>query len=140
MPRFLILLLLAAGCARESPREAATANLGVPAWAGDAIWYQIFVERFRNGDSSNDPTAHDIEGVTDQRPPAAWRPTPWSQDWYRQEPWARATGKDFYSTVQSRRYGGDLQGVIDRLDYLQDLGVTGLFFNPVNDAPSLHKY
>ena len=61
MPRFLILLLLAAGCARESPREAATANLGVPAWAGDAIWYQIFVERFRNGDSSNDPTAHDIE-------------------------------------------------------------------------------
>ena len=110
MPRLLILLLLATGCARESPREAATANLGVPAWAGDAIWYQIFVERFRNGDSSNDPTPHDIEGVTDQRPPAAWRPTPWSQDWYRQEPWAKATGKDFYSTVQSRRYGGDLQG------------------------------
>jgi glycosidase len=42
--------------------------------------------------------------------------------------------------VQSRRYGGDLQGVIDRLDYLQDLGVTALFFNPINDSPSLHKY
>jgi cyclomaltodextrinase len=42
--------------------------------------------------------------------------------------------------VQFRRYGGDLKGVIDRLDYLQDLGVTALFLNPVNDAPSLHKY
>ena len=67
-------------------------------------------------------------------------PTPWSQDWYRQEPWAAATGKDFYGTVQFRRYGGDLKGVINRLDYLQDLGVTALFLNPVNDAPSLHKY
>ena len=42
--------------------------------------------------------------------------------------------------MQSRRYGGDLQGVIDRLDYLQQLGVTALFLNPINDAPSLHKY
>ena len=136
----LILLLLATACARVPPRDAPTANLGVPAWAGDAIWYQIFVERFRNGDPSNDPMARDIEGVTDERTPDGWRPTPWSQDWYRQEPWAAATGKDFYGTVQCRRYGGDLQGVIDRLDYLQDLGVTALYLNPVNDAPSLHKY
>jgi glycosidase len=140
MPRLLILLLLATACARQSPREAPAANLAVPAWAGDAIWYQIFVERFRNGDPSNDPTARDIKGVTDERLPDGWRPTPWSQDWYRQERWARATGKDFYGTVQSRRYGGDLQGVVDRLDYLQDLGVTALYLNPVNDAPSLHKY
>jgi cyclomaltodextrinase / maltogenic alpha-amylase / neopullulanase len=42
--------------------------------------------------------------------------------------------------VQSRRYGGDLQGLLDRLDYLQDLGITALYLNPVNDAPSLHKY
>ena len=114
--------------------------MDVPAWAGDAIWYQIFVERFRNGDPSNDPTVRDIQGVTDEGTPDGWHPTPWTQDWYRQEPWAAATGKDFYATVQSRRYGGDLHGVMDRLDYLQDLGVTALFFNPVNDAPSLHKY
>jgi glycosidase len=115
-------------------------NLEVPAWAGDVIWYQVFVERFRNGDPSNDPIAHDIEGVTDERPPDGWRPTPWSRDWYRQEPWAAATGKDFYGTAQFRRYGGDLRGVLDRLDYLQGLGVTALYLNPVNDAPSLHKY
>lgn len=117
-----------------------TVNLGVPAWSKDAIWYQVFVERFRNGDSTNDPTPHDMEGVTDQPTPGGWHITPWGHDWYAEEPWAKATGKDFYATVQFRRYGGDLQGVIDRLDYLQDLGVTALYLNPINDAPSLHKY
>jgi cyclomaltodextrinase len=138
----LLSLLLVAGCSSEPHRQPAApqVNLAVPAWSQDAIWYQIFVERFRNGDPSNDPTPHDIEGVTSEPTPDAWKPTPWSQDWYRQEPWAAATRRDFYGTVQFRRYGGDLQGVIDRLDYLQDLGVTALFLNPVNDAPSLHKY
>jgi cyclomaltodextrinase len=136
----LVVLLLAVACAAQRPRDRAATTLDVPAWTGDAIWYQIFVERFRNGDPSNDPTMRDIEGVTDERTPQGWRPTPWSQDWYRQEPWAAATGKDFYATVQFRRYGGDLQGVMDRLDYLQNLGVTALYLNPVNDAPSLHKY
>lgn len=42
--------------------------------------------------------------------------------------------------LQYRRYGGDLQGIISKLDYLQNLGVTALFLNPINDAPSLHKY
>ena len=115
-------------------------NLDTPAWAADAIWYQIFVERFRNGDPSNDPTAHDVAGFTTEPMPAGWRPTPWTQDWYRPEPWAKATGRNFYGTVQFRRYGGDLQGVMDQLDYLQDLGVTALYLNPVNDAPSLHKF
>ena len=131
---------LCIACATAPPHRPTVAPDAVPAWAEDAIWYQIFVERFRNGDPSNDPTPHDIEGVTDQPPPRDWRPTPWAQDWYRQEPWAAATGKDFYGTVQFRRYGGDLRGVLDRLDYLQDLGVTALYLNPVNDAPSLHKY
>lgn len=138
----LMSLFLVVACATAAPRQrpGAQPNLSVPAWSENAIWYQIMVERFRNGDPSNDPTPHDIEGVTAERTPDGWRPTPWSQDWYRQEPWAAATGKDFYGTVQFRRYGGDLEGVIDRLDYLQDLGVTALFLNPINDAPSLHKY
>lgn len=137
-----LLLGLLVACGRETPGPLAGAppDLSVPAWAADAIWYQIFVERFRNGDPSNDPTAHDIAAFTPRTIPTGWRPTPWSHDWYRQEPWAKATGLDFYSTVQFRRYGGDVQGVIDRLDYLQGLGVTALYLNPVNDAPSLHKY
>jgi glycosidase len=135
-----LVLLLAVACGGEPAPEAPAANLEPPAWAADAIWYQIFVERFRNGDPANDPTAHDIVGVTDQAPPAGWAPTPWGQDWYAREPWAAATGQDFYGTVNFRRYGGDLQGVLDQLDYLQNLGVTALYFNPLNDAPSLHKY
>ncbi|MCZ6795513.1 MAG: alpha-amylase family glycosyl hydrolase [Planctomycetota bacterium] len=66
--------------------------------------------------------------------------TPWTHDWYRQEDWARSTGQDFYTTVQMRRYGGDLEGVMARLDYLQELGVTAIYLNPINDSPSLHKY
>ncbi len=112
----------------------------MPAWAKDVVWYQIFVERFRNGDPSNDPTLHDMESSWPPTKPEGWQPTPWTHDWYRQEDWAGATGEDFYYTAQLRRYGGDLQGVLDRLDYLRDLGVTALYFNPINDAPSLHKY
>ncbi len=136
---FVVLGLVTIGCG-AGPDPAPEPNLAVPAWAADAVWYQVFVERFRNGDPTNDPTAHDIIGFTDEPAPAGWGITPWSHDWYRQEPWAAATGKDFYGTAQFRRYGGDLQGVLDRLDYLQDLGVTALYFNPLNDAPSLHKY
>jgi cyclomaltodextrinase len=39
-----------------------------------------------------------------------------------------------------RRYSGDLQGLIDKLDYFTDLGITALYLNPMFDAPSLHKY
>ncbi len=135
-------LAFAVGCAGEVPRQSAraAAHLEVPAWAGDAIWYQIFVERFRNGDPSNDPTAEDIVDPVGRSVPAGWRTTPWTHDWYRLDPWAAAAGLSFYDAVYFRRYGGDLQGVLDRLDYLQDLGVTALYLNPVNDAPSLHKY
>ena len=52
-----------------------------------------------------------------------WRPATWTADWYAQSDWERATGLPFYTTVQLRRYGGDLQGIIDRLGYLEDLGV-----------------
>ena len=140
-PVQVLLLALLGGCARDpAPAAAPPPNLAPPAWAADAIWYQVFVERFRNGDPGNDPTLEDIRTFTPDPAPAGWQVTPWTWDWYRQEPWARATGKDFYGTAQWRRYGGDLQGLLDRLDYLESLGVTALYLNPINDAPSLHKY
>jgi glycosidase len=46
----------------------------------------------------------------------------------------------FHHQVQRRRYGGDLQGVMDQLDHLSELGINAVYFNPLNDAPSLHKY
>lgn len=112
-----------------------------PGWAKGVIWYQIFVERFYNGDTSNDPGPENISSTSNFRPvPADWSVTPWTHNWYKQEDWAKNMGVGFYSGLQLRRFGGDLQGVIDKLDYLQDLGITAIYLNPINDAPSLHKY
>ena len=111
-----------------------------PGWAREAIWYQIFVERFRNGDSANDPRPEYMRGAYPGYVPANWKVTPWNQDWYEQEDWAKAEAGHFHKLAAARRFGGDLQGVLHKLDYLQDLGITAIYFNPLNDSPSLHKY
>ncbi len=112
----------------------------VPAWAADAVFYQLFPERFRNGDPSNDPARASLETPLD-RVPETWQLSPWTGDWYARAPWETARGDDFYEDgVFDRRYGGDLQGVIDKLDYLRDLGINAIYLNPVFYARSLHKY
>ena len=133
-----VLILLTTGCRQKTGIQ----NLkSVPEWAIEAIWYQIFVERFRNGDPANDPTPADIRGSFPDEIPGNWKVTPWSHDWYAHEPWIDSVKVDgFHSKIQARRYGGDLQGVFDRLEYLQELGITAIYFNPLNDSPSLHKY
>jgi cyclomaltodextrinase / maltogenic alpha-amylase / neopullulanase len=79
----------------------------VPAWVKDAVFYQIFPERFANGDSANDPDGAESWG-------------------------GRPTSHNFF--------GGDLQGVIDHLGYLDDLGVSALYLNPIFEATTNHKY
>ncbi|HNK97929.1 MAG TPA: alpha-amylase family glycosyl hydrolase, partial [Chitinophagales bacterium] len=130
------LLLIASICMlRALPSGAQT-----PAWAKEAIWYQIFPDRFRNGDPSNDPTLADIKGCWPHNDTAAWEIMPWTSDWYAMQPWELANGQDFNYNVQRRRYGGDLQGIIDRLGYIDSLGITAIYLNPIFWAPSLHKY
>jgi neopullulanase len=80
-----------------------------PEWVTDTVWYQIFPERFANGDVSNDPTGT-----------KSWDST-------------NHPGREDF-------YGGDLQGILDHLDHLQDLGVSGIYLNPIFQAPSNHKY
>ena len=111
-----------------------------PEWAREAIWYQIFVDRFRNGDSTNDPRPEYMQGAYPGFVPDDWQITPWHQDWYEQEDWAKVEGENFHKLAAARRFGGDLQGVLDKLDYMQHLGITAIYFNPLNDSPSLHKY
>ncbi len=96
-----------------------------PDWAKHAVWYQIFPERFRNGDPSNDP-----------------RPTrPWTSEWFTPSEWEGKDGQTFYHHfVFERRYGGDLQGILEKLPYLKALGVNALYLNPVFKGESLHKY
>lgn len=78
-----------------------------PEWIHDTVFYQIFVERFRNGDSENSP--------------------PFLSNW-DEEPKPHSF------------YGGDLQGIIDKLDYLSELGINGLYLTPIFRSPSNHKY
>ena len=80
-----------------------------PEWVKNTVWYQIFPERFANGNPAINPV-----GVKE------WDPTE--------------------SPNRQDLYGGDLQGVIDHLDHLTDLGVNGIYFTPVFQAYSNHKY
>lgn len=109
-------------------------------WANDAIWYQIFPDRFYNGDRENDPTKESLYGVWPWEHQQEWELSPWTSDWYEFQPWEIANGQPFNYQFQIRRYGGDIQGIIDKLDYLQDLGVNALYLNPVFQSPSSHKY
>lgn len=141
----LIGLLLYSCTSTESQlvqEKEVTTNLSdAPSWTKDAIWYQIFVERFRNGDPDNDPRPKDMLGAYPGFVPANWSVTPWGQDWYKREAWQKDMQVEgFYSRIQARRFGGDLQGVLDKIDYIQSLGINAIYFNPLNDAPSLHKY
>mgnify|MGYP005841928669 CR=1 FL=1 len=106
-------------------------------WAKGLIWYQIFPERFYNADPQNDPLAIEVPGAHLQ---PGWQPHPWTSDWYKIQPWEAKKSENFYEVVFKRRYGGDLIGVIQKLGYLQELGVGGIYFNPLFEATSLHKY
>ncbi|MBX2992451.1 MAG: alpha-glucosidase C-terminal domain-containing protein [Bacteroidetes bacterium] len=133
------LLLISAVSSVYSSVPSDSELSSVPAWAKEAVWYQIFPERFRNGDPKNDPTVEDIRGSWPHDEPESWSISSWTGDWYKLQTWEQ-TGRGFYYHAQQRRYGGDLQGVIDKLDYLQDLGITAIYFNPLFESPSLHKY
>ena len=111
-----------------------------PDWIADAVFYQIFPERFRNGNPANDPDKKSLYGSYPHDTTSAWHISPWTSDWYKLQPWEKQNGKGFAYNAQRRRYGGDLQGVLEKLDYLQDLGINAIYFNPIFESPSLHKY
>ncbi len=111
-----------------------------PQWVKHAVFYQIFPERFHNGDPINDPTFESIKGSWPHDNESKWQPSPWNSDWYKLQPWEDENGKGFNHNVQRRRYGGDIQGIIDKLDYLTRLGINTIYINPVFHSPSLHKY
>ena len=97
-------------------------GFSTPDWAKGAVMYQIFTDRFYNGDKSNDVETNEYYYIGD----------------YSQ----RVTNWDKYPANMGVRefYGGDLQGVMDKLDYLRELGVEVVYFNPLFVSPSNHKY
>lgn len=133
----VLLVFFQDGCSSPQPQPSRT---DPPAWAASAVWYQIFPERFRNGDLSNDPKSADLTGSWPHVVTPGWQASSWTGDWYQLQSWESRDDKGFYFHDQQRRYGGDLQGVLDRLDYIQNLGITAIYFNPIFESPSLHKY
>ncbi|UCE20477.1 MAG: glycoside hydrolase family 13 protein [Gemmatimonadota bacterium] len=111
-----------------------------PEWAKRVVWYQIFPERFRNGNPKNDPMLADIKGAYPHDITSPWQIHPWISDWYELQPYERENGRDIWFNIQRRRYGGDIEGILEKLDYLKDLGVGAIYLNPVFEAPSHHKY
>ena len=111
-----------------------------PEWHKSAIWYQIFPDRFYNGDPSNDPTVETLAGTWPYEKQNSWQVMPWTSDWYKPQPWEIENGGGFYYNAQLRRYGGDIQGIIDKLDYLHQLGINAIYLNPIFESPSSHKY
>ncbi|MDO4312249.1 MAG: glycoside hydrolase family 13 protein [Eubacteriales bacterium] len=97
-------------------------GFATPEWAKGAVMYQIFTDRFCNGDPTNDVVDNEYYYINETvKAVKDWNQYPSSMD-----------VRDFY--------GGDLQGVKDKLDYLQDLGVEVIYFNPLFVSPSNHKY
>ena len=94
-----------------------------PDWAKSGVMYQIFVDRFCNGDTENDVLPNEYYYLNDYV-----GPTP---KW-RQDPAATMEIREFF--------GGDLAGILKKLDYLQELGVEVLYLNPIFVSPSNHKY
>ena len=139
---FLLMIILS-GCHNDEQKSEVSDKKTefVPEWAKKVVWYQIFPERFRDGDSSNNPTMNDIKGADPQELPRYWQIHPWGSDWYERADYEKKNGEpEMWKHILRRRYGGDLQGIIEKLDYLQDLGVTALYLNPVFQSPSHHKY
>ena len=97
-------------------------GFSTPDWAKGAVMYQIYVDRFCNGDVTND--------VVDGEYVYIGRPVSGVKDW----------GKYPNQMDVGYFYGGDLQGVWDKLDYLKNLGVDVIYFNPIFVSPSNHKY
>ncbi len=93
-----------------------------PEWSKGAVMYQIFTDRFCNGDPSNDVVDGEYFYITS--------PVKAVKDWNKYP-----EQMDVHNF-----YGGDLQGVKDKLDYLQDLGIEVIYFNPLFVSPSNHKY
>lgn len=93
-----------------------------PDWAKGAVMYQIYVDRFYNGDPGNDVESNEYCYIHE--------PVVRVTDWYKYP--AQMGVKEFY--------GGDLQGVLDKMDYLEGLGIEAIYFNPLFVSPSNHKY
>lgn len=136
LPFIFVIIAMVYGCSLSRSEDSVEDS--VPHWSETAVWYSIFPERFNNADRSNDPNADRVLNGADF---TNWKVTAWTSNWFEPDEWMKTPKTEHLeSETAYRRYGGDLQGVLNELDYLHALGITAIWFNPVFDAQSLHKY
>ncbi len=113
------------GVTEEEPRDgffSIVRDFHTPQWAKGAVMYQIYVDRFCNGDKTNDVVSGEYRYL--------------GKIVRKTENWdARPENEDFRNF-----YGGDLQGIMDKMDYLAELGTEVIYLNPIFVSPSSHKY
>lgn len=140
-------VLLELLCAQTAAAQSKSEHTEPPAWARGMVWYQVFPERFANANPMNDPAGWDLTTVSWDQPlgvPTAeeieshWFRVSTQPTRFRSNP--QRSGGAGMQTIYQRRYGGDLQGVYEKLEELAELGVTGIYLCPVFDSRSLHKY
>ena len=132
----------------------------VPNWAKEAIWYNIFPDRFYNGNHYNDPIFNEFG-------PEAFKPNilheqnfveeykweksnnvishfdrnRWTSDFREQTIWEKLGEREIdYSLKYARMYGGDLQGIKEKIPYMKELGINAVWLNPVFFSYQNHKY
>jgi len=137
----------------------------LPSWSEGMIWYSIYVDSFRDGNKKNNPIYSEFgpeyyfspsgrlsDGTlrSELISPEKWQTkgtlqefevTDWGNDW-NTPPYSEVKAKNQYfpyAEKNTRRYGGDLQGIIEKLDYLKELGVEGIKLSPVYYSNSSHK-
>lgn len=132
----------------------------VPNWAKEAIWYNIFPDRFYNGNHYNDPIfnefgpeafkpniLHEQNFVEEYR----WEKSNnvishfdrnrWTSDFREQTIWEKLGEREIdYSLKYARMYGGDLQGIKEKIPYMKELGINAVWLNPVFFSYQNHKY
>jgi len=103
----------------------------VPRWAEQAVWYYVFPDRFRNGDPTNDPQP----GPSTFQDGSVEVHSAWSE-----RPFRPGSGDGSDGRGGNDFFGGDLAGIIEKLDHMAELGVTALYMTPIFTAASNHKY
>ena len=132
----------------------------VPNWSKEAVWYNIFPDRFYNGNHYNDPIfnefgpeafkpniLHEQNFVEEYR----WEKSNnvishfdrnrWTADFREQTIWEKLGEREIdYSLKYARMYGGDLQGIKEKIPYMKELGINAVWLNPVFFSYQNHKY
>ena len=128
-----------------SYNPAAAASFKTPNWVQDAVFYQIFPDRFYNGNPDNDPELIETYKNKDERYKNI------VPEWHQgiKESESNLIDPDNFTdhdpSIHPKSgwrvfYGGDLQGVEQKFDYLKKLGINAIYFNPVFEATANHRY